>query len=615
MEGAGRPGDRVTISATPGRAISRSPLLPVSPALGHWALMRYNALMKLLPTRRLFWISVLAALLLTALLVGCDFVTGEPGPPADQPLPTLEPSPTPLPRGGNLTIRLAQDIPELRPWQPRSRSEEQVIDLLYDGLTRLDEQLKPQPDLAERWEASPDGRVLTFTLHSNLSWHDGQPLDANDVRFTLNSLRALPPTSTALLSDLRRIDAVSAPATNTVVLSLTERFAPLLAQLTVPILPRHLLEGRALDNLNFWEVAVGSGPFKLDSRVIDQSVVLSRFEEYHRGAPLLDRVAFVIAPDSDVAIEALRDERLLLAELPWSATRSVSGTLDNVRLASYPENGFYFLAFNLREGRPFADVRTRQALAQVIDVPRLVEVVTDGQGMPIASSAVPGSWADLTPPPGSEADLERARALLEEAGWTLPPGATIRQRDGAALNARLFVRGDDVRRVAAAERIAETAASIGMQITVERADFESVIISKYAPPYDFDLLMGSWINGVGDPDFADYAYYDPDDFALFHSSQINLGTTDTRITRNFVAFSDPAYDNQSQAARQLYTLDERIAAYRQTQARVTESLPYLYLWTDRIPVALNTRVTTLDGPVNLSSPLYLWNIERWYLQS
>jgi peptide/nickel transport system substrate-binding protein len=573
-----------------------------------------------LPNRSLFWSSLLAALLCIALLVACDagFSPGAAPDAAPTSAPTPAPSPlpptaTPLPRGGNLTVRLAADVPSLRPWQPRSRGEEQIIGLLYSGLMRLDAQLRPQPDLAEQWQATPDGRLLTFTLRSGLTWHDGAPLDAEDVRFTLDSMRSLPFTSTALLNDLQRILAVSAPSSTTVVISLTERYAPLLAELTLPILPRHLLQGRNLRAIDFWDAPVGSGPFQLADRVAGASVVLARYERFHRGAPLLDRVAFVVAPSSDVAIDALKGEQLLLAELPWSAARSVSGTIESLHTATYPENGFYFLGFNLREGRPFTDARLREALALAIDLPRLVEQATKGQGQPIASSAVPGSWADLTPP-GALFDLERARALLDQVGWTLPPGGTLRQRDGITLTAQLFVRGDDQRRVVAAERIAQTAASIGMSIAVQPADFASVIVSKYAPPYDFDLLLGSWSNGAGDPDYADFAYYDPDDFGLFHSTQVNQGVADTRVTRNFVGFGDGAYDNQSQAARQLYDLAERANAVRQAQARVAALRPYLLLWADRLPVVLNTQVTTLDGPVDLASPMYLWNIERWYLQ-
>jgi peptide/nickel transport system substrate-binding protein len=214
----------------------------------------------------------------------------------------------------------------------------------------------------------------------------------------------------------------------------------------------------------------------------------------------------------------------------------------------------------------------------------------------------------------SEANLAAARSLLEDAGWALPSGATIRQRDGVSFSATLFVRGDDQRRLVAAQRIAEVAANIGLQIRVEPADFATVIISKYAPPYDFDLLLGSWLNGAGDPDFGDYMYYDPDDFALFHSSQINQGELDTRVTRNFVAFNDPGYDNHAQRARQIYDTEERAISYRQAQIRVDEQLPYLYLWADAIPVALNSRVTTIDGPVDISTPAYLWDIETWYVE-
>jgi peptide/nickel transport system substrate-binding protein len=572
--------------------------------------------MSFLPNRRLFWASVAAAAAILALLAGCDIAAG-PRADATAAPPTATAAPptaTPLPRGGNLPVRLAADVPELRPWQPRTRGEEQLSGLLYSGLMRLDDRLRPVPDLAEGWEATPDGRTITFTLRSGLSWHDGDPLDAADVLFTLERMRALPVTTSALLADLRYIGGATAPATNTVVLTLTSRFAPIFAALALPVLPSHLLADRDVGRLNFWDAPVGSGPFKLAERRPGESVVLERFEGFHRGAPLLDRVAFVVAPDPAVAADALASGQLLLAELPWGAERERIAATAGITVGTHPENGFYFLGFNLREGRPFADERLRRALALAVDVPRLVEAATAGQGIPIGSSALPGSWADLTPAPAGPADLDGARALLDEAGWTLPEGATIRQRDGITLTARLYVRGDDERRLRAARQIAESAAAVGMQIEVVPADFNSVILARYAPPFDFDLLLGSWVNGAGDPNFADTAYYDPDDFALFHSSQLSQGDSDDRSTRNFVGFNDPAYDNQAQAARQLYTLDERSAAITQAQARVAAALPYLFLWADRIPTALSARVATLDGPASLDSPAYLWNIERWYLR-
>lgn len=566
--------------------------------------------MNSLPSRRLFAASVALALLILAVLVGCTLEVEQPVAPTPTAAP---PTPTPLPRGGNLTIRLAEDVPDLRPWQPRSRGEEQLIGLIYSGLTRIDTRLQPQPDLATAWDAAPDGKLITFTLRMNAVWHDGKPLTADDVAYSLTALRELSPT-TALLADLRRITQVAAPTTNTVVIALAERYAPIFSALAVPVLPKHVLVGKDIATLNFWDAPLGSGPFQFVERVPDTSITLDANRRFYRGQPLLDRVAFVVAPDPAVTVNALKDGRLQLAELPWGAGEAISQTIPGIQTGAYPENGYYFLAFNLRRGRPFADLRARQALAEAIDFSALVRDATNGQGVPIVSSAAPGSWADFARPVANVVHLDRARTLLDEAGWKLPDGAAFRQRDGITLTAQLFVRGDDPRRVRAAEEIAQRARQIGIDIIIQRADFATVIKSKYAPPYDFDLLIGSWSNGAGDPIFADYAFYDPNDFALFHSSQVNQGVADSRPVLNITGFSDPAYDNQAAAAHQLYDFSARGQALRLAQERIIELKPYLFLWADRIPVALNARVTTLDGPINLSTPMYLADIERWHLR-
>ncbi len=556
---------------------------------------------------RLIWLMVVSSWLAACTLPAPLTPTVTIAPTATPP-----PTATPLPRGGVLTLRIAADITSLRPWQPRSRGEEHLIGLLYSGLMRLDADLWPTPDLAERLDIDASGRVLTFTLRPHLRWHDGEPLTSADVLFTLEALRSLPETSTALLADLRYINTASAPDERTVIIELRSRYAPILSLLAVPILPRHLFAGRDLSQVNFLEQPIGSGPFRLEERQVGLSLTLSRFEHYHHGAPLLDRVVLTVIPETSLTQVALRDGRLLVAELAWGA-QAVLSDVATLRNGSIPENGSYFLAFNLRPGRPFADVRLRQALATAIDLPRLVETATKGVGIPVGNGALPGSWADLTAPV-TAGDLPAAREILEAAGWTLPPGATIRQREGVPLIANLYVRNDDERRLVAARRIAEIAASIGIQIEVEPADFATVILARYIAPYDFDLLLGSWINGAGDPNFADTMFYDPDDFALFHSSQLAQGPSDMRATRNFVGFNDPIYDEQALIARQLYDREERRSAIAQTQARLASELPYLYLWVDRSALVINTRLHTLDGPIDLSTPRYLWNIERWYLQ-
>lgn len=578
--------------------------------------------------RRAFVVACGMTTLVLLLLTGCD-LNSSSTPSAETPAAATatadsapgnapaatETAPT-VPQGGALTLRISADVPDLKPWDLRSRGEEHIADLMYNGLVRLDDQLEPQPDLAEKWETSPDGGLITFTIRSGVTWHDNQPLTSDDVLWTLNMLRTITPTN-ALLSDLRaNIGQVRSPITQTVVVSLTQPYAPLLSELAVPILPRHRLQNRSpeeISELNFWELPVGSGPFKFDTRNPNQSLSFTRNDTFFRGRPNLDQVALVVAPDASVAADALSDD-LLAAEFP--NTQPFSGTSQSaaLRVGAYQENGWYGVVFNVRPERIFADVRLRQALARAVNVEALVADVTQGQGVPIVSTLAQESWAypeDLAIQPQ---DLDQARQLLEDAGWTLGADG-VRQKDGQPLSARIWVRGDDARRVAAAEQIVAAAREIGMQLEVAPANFETVILPKLAPPYDFDLLLGSWVNAPNSVGFPSYRFYDPDDYALFHSSRVWSGQGDPRTgLRNVGGFSSSEYDEAADQARRSYDPTERATAIGEAQSVLAREYPYLLLWSDQIPVVLSERVKIQDGEITLNTPRYLWNVERWYLE-
>lgn len=586
--------------------------------------------------RRAFVVACGFTVLVLALFTACDVSSPAPQPTpvasetaaalaptatspvaSEAPTPTLEPTPS-TPQGGVLTMRLGGDVPDLKPWDLRSRGEEHIADLLYNGLIELDAQLQPQPDLAQDWVASADGRLITFTLRSNLTWHDATPLTAEDVAWTLNTLRTITATN-ALLSDLQATIAdVSVPLPETVVVSLTRPHAPLLAELAVPILPRHRLADRTPEQiaaLNFWDEPIGSGPFKLDERQPAQSISFSRNNTYFGGTPNLDQVVLIVAPDPAVAMNALQEQQLLVAEFP-NATELLSPTIatDGLQRGAYPENGWYGLAFNTRSDRLFADQRVREALARAVDVEDLVQSVTNGAGQPIATIISRSSSTYPTDLEILPADVDAARRLLDEAGWAPGPDG-VRQKDGRPLATRIWVRGDDPRRVAAAGRIAEAAQAIGMQLEVVPANFNTVILPKLAPPYDFDLLLGSWINAPNSMSFPTNRFYDPDDFALFHSSNVWGGQGDARGgLRNVTGFANPDYDAAAEESRRAYEPTERQESIQTAQSVLAREMPYLLLWTDEIAVVMDQRVSSEDAPISLDTPRYLWNVEQWYLQ-
>lgn len=558
---------------------------------------------------------LIMVMLLCSILVACG------GQKAEAELTTVPTTPPiAIPQGGTLTIRLTQDVGPLNPWAPASHEEEQMLSLLYRGLTRLDATLAPQPDVASTWESDATGRTLTMTLRTDIKWHDGVALTANDAAWTLETLRTISPTTT-LLADLRNvIAAVQAPVSNTLILSLNEPYAPLLAALSMPILPQHLFGTRPAAQLaatDFWQEAVGSGPFKFEERRPGNAVTFIRNPGYADGVPYLERVAFVVAPDPAVASDALSNGDLLAAELPWTSTTTLSSTQSTsptLRFGAYPENGFYYLALNTRPGRLFSDSRVRAALAATLNRAEIAAIAAAG-AVPISSDHLPGTWGAAEPAPMPAPDLDRARQLLSEAGWTLPAESAIRASNGITLSAPLFVRGDDERRVRVAERIATAAQQVGINLVVTPSDFDSVIRSKLAPPFDFDIALMSWSNSRVRSNGPSYAAYDPDNFALFHSSQIYQGVADGRPgLRNYVGFRDSSFDNLSTAARALYEPERRRDLYRQTDQIIATSQPYIFLWADRVPVVLNTQLRSTQGDIRLDTPNWLQGVQYWYLQ-
>ena len=558
---------------------------------------------------------LIPVVLVIGALVACGGQKTGPEPTAIPTTPPIE-----IPQGGTLTIRLGQDVGSLRPWQPASHEEEQMIRLLYRGLTRLDASLAPQPDIATAWESDVTGRTITMTLRTDIRWHDGAPLSASDAAWTLNTLRAISPTTT-LLADLQNIVTdVQTPSSSTLVLNLSEPYAPILPALSTPILPRHIFGARPPEQLastDWWQEAVGSGPFVFEDRRPGTAITFTRNDDYADGVPYLDRVAFVVAPDPAVASEALGRGDLLAAELPWNTSEALSDTLSAtpaLRFGAYVENGFYYLALNNREGRLFSDSRVRVALASALDRDEIARLAGIG-AVPILSDLLPGTWAAPETAPTPRRELERSQQLLNEAGWTQPADSAIRASNGITLSAPLYVRGDDERRVRVAERIASAAAQVGIDLVVTPSDFETVIRSKLAPPFDFDVALMSWSNsrvGSGSPS---YAAYDPDNFALFHSSQIYQGVADGRPgLRNYIGFRDTSFDNLSTAARALYAIDRRRDLYRQTNEIIASNQPYVFLWADQVPVVLSARVRSAQGEIQLNTVNWLEGVQHWYLE-
>jgi peptide/nickel transport system substrate-binding protein len=512
--------------------------------------------------------------------------------------------------GGRLTVRLSREIERLSPLLPAGDEGLWVTGMFYSGLTRLDDRQTPQPDLAESWSIADDGLVITFTLRPDLRWSDGVPLTAEDVRFTWSLLRTWE-LRTGVQADLHEyVATIMAPDARTVVFVLRRRLAALLSDVAFPVLPRHVWrETSSADMLegDLLEKPVGSGPFVLAERRPGEALVLGRNPHYHGPTAFFEQVAFLVAPDPQLAVEALREGDLLVAKLPRTAYDALERDPPewDLLLGWHAAPQYTFVGFNMHPGHPLQDVRLRQAWAYALDKEALVATATAGEGVPLWSPILPPNWAYDGDLPPLERDLERARDLLTEAGWQDEDEDGVVEKDGLPLQLRLFVRADAPERLAACRRMADQLAGIGMAVEVIPGDFRTVIEAKLRPPYDFDALCMQWRNLSPDPDL----------FYLFHSSQAWQGPEDRRTNLyNFVGYRSDEADALLLDGRDHYDTDERRAFYVEIQRILAQDLPYYLLWADPVYLVGDGRLTTADGPLNLAAPNPFWNVERWYIE-
>jgi peptide/nickel transport system substrate-binding protein len=395
----------------------------------------------------------------------------------------------------------------------------------------------------------------------------------------------------------------SDPAGREVRIVLKRRFAPILNDLSIPVLPSHILTGTLpvdLPNHPFNEKPVGTGPFRFLERVPGQSIALESHRAFHRGAPKLDGVAFLVSPDLEITASALRDGRLLLAQLPPANAEALVREGAGLKGGAYVEPGYDFLAFNLREPRPFSDTRLRQAWAWALDKQGLIFGATGGAGEPVWTDVHPRSWAYNAEVPRLNGNPDEARRLIREAGWFDTNGDGIVEKDGRPLQVALYVRADDTERRKAAEGMVEPLRRVGIEARVEPSDFETAIKLRLSPagrqPFDFDAILLGW-SRTG---------YDPDSFPLFHSSQIPTEAAPELI--NFGGFRAPEFDALSLEARATYDPERRRQIYSRMQQIVAEQQPYYFLWADKSAVVTSARV---QGDIDFASPRYLWNVETW----
>ncbi len=477
--------------------------------------------------------------------------------------------------------------------------------LLFNGLTRFDEHGEVVADLARGWDVTLDGLTYTFYLRSNAFWHDGTPVTADDVIFTIRLLQDPAfPGSPILGADVWRTVTVEKVDRHTVRFTLAEPFAPFLDYTTVGILPSHLLRGvRAADlpGLDFNLNPVGTGPFQMDEIAVQDkditSIVLEQFRRYYGGRANLDRVQFrFYASDQNVLNAYEAGEVEGVGRIPIQERERVLGypTLD---LFSAPIARYNLIFLNLaRDDLPFLqEPEVRQALLYGLDRQRIVDEVLDGQAVVVHSPILPGNWAYDEDIPHYDYDPEQAARLLDSVGWfraLLDRG--VRHKKGGRLAFTLLVSSDP-ERVAAAQEIVRQWNTIGVTATVQIAAPDKVYQALAAR--DFDAVL-TQIALPGDPD----------PYPFWHETQVEGG-------QNYSGLKHRRISEVLEQARIIVSRDRRKELYDEFQTLFAQEVPALLLYSPVYTYGVDERIHDVQiGPLTYPSDRFR-TISDWWIVS
>ena len=448
---------------------------------------------------------------------------------------------TPQAGAGELIVGKGQEAVGFDPAVVTAFSSFDLIGVVYESLVDLDEAGDAQPALAESWEA-PDDLTYTFTLREGVTFHNGQPLTAADVKYTFDRIKD-EATASPRAAQFTSVDAIEAVDDRTVTFRLSEPYGPFLATLSsgfASIVPND-------PSLDLQATMVGTGPFMLESWEQDTETLLAANPSYWLpGEPKLATVRYRIMPEESARLAAIRTGEIHLTAIADPLTVEAAASSDGVTTIEHDTTNYHLLGLNTAEA-PFDDVRVRQALSLAIDRQAIVDAVFFGRGK-VTGPIVPtmGDWAQpIEDLPNYAVDRDRARALLEEAGasdlsFTILVGSLYQEYESIALV------------------IQDQLAEIGVTAELEPVEWGTFIDRWIAR--DFQSFVSS-NSGGSDPDGG-----------LYNAFITDGGT-------NAYQFSDEEVDRLLQSGRTTTDPEARKAIYQELEVALAEAVPAIFIST------------------------------------
>jgi len=438
---------------------------------------------------------------------------------------------------------------------------------LYETLVGFSPDLKPVPFLAKSWKKEDGGKKWIFNLVDQARWHDGKPLTAADVKFTIEYVKANQ-LSSALpyVTDISRVET---PDDTTVEVYYEEPIAAVLSNFQyLYILPeahfKNITGDAALSYTN--PDPVGSGPFRFVNWKKSSEIVLKANEDYWQGRPYLDMIVFKYYNNKNSLLLAMKSGEI--HAIPWEISVIAAEELkktDGIKVSVDQDIYYRWINFNVsdfgQQNPTLRDRSVRLALNHAIDRPYLCELIHSGYVTPGVQIVQPSlkMWFNKALQP-YEFNLKLANDILDKAGYTDKDADGVRKRkDGVRLEYDVLTLQRFPEEVRAAEHIRGTWEKIGVKLNIQVVD-GATILSKLFPNYEQDMYLWGF-DGRPDPTFI-------------------LGLTTTAQIQNYngAGYSNPVFDALYELQKKTTDLERRQYIVGRMQSILHEDAPHAVLY-------------------------------------
>ena len=457
--------------------------------------------------------------------------------------------------------------------------------LLFDGLMGHDEKNGVVSALAKSYELDEDTNTYTFHLRDDVKWHDGEDFTAEDVKFTIEAIMD-PENESEIFSNYEDVEEITVDGDYEISFKLSEPNVAFLEYMTIGILPKHLLEGKSMQEDEFFRAPVGTGPYKFEAWDEGQSITLTANEEYWGGAPSIETIIFKIVEDDNAKALQIESGELDLAKLTPKDAQNFKDregfTVYDMKTADYRGIMYNFNNKFWQDNKELI-----HAINCAVDRDAMVESVLLGDGIPAYGPLARNEFNDDSIKQEAY-DPKEAKKIIEENGWTLGDDG-IYEKDGQKLTFTInCMEGDQVR--------ADLAAIACQNLQDIGVD------AKYEVKSEIDWEnQEAFLIGWGSP-------FDADDhtYKVFGTDKGN----------NYSYYSDEKVDASLTAARQTSDKAERQKYYSEFQQAMVDDPAYTFFCYVDVEYVAGKPIQgiTTDTILGHHGVGIFWNVVDWTIE-